>query len=299
MSYANTLPRASFDGLEFLTTSRSAKGEFRHHPHEFIKAGGASVEKQGRKTWLFSFQSPFHTTFGIPDLYPDRLEQFQQRFEDGITAPLLIPEIGTIRAFITRFERGRQGRVRSGEDVSMEFIEDDLQPFRNPTTGFAQSQLASAGATIAQTLTDARSDLEARIPGITPRIDGMLSLLDTITALRDQQSLYGLQVAGKLAQLTSLNREVHELLKGPDLDPLRRSLRDVWLSAKQIAVDVKGKDDGEITPFIVPQTTSVGQIAQRLYRDTSRGGEVLSLNSRVISDPYAVRAGTRLTVYAA
>ena len=48
---------------------------------------------------------------------------------------------------------------------------------------------------------------------------------------------------------------------------------------------------------IVPAVLSVGAIAGNLYGDASRGGEILSLNA--ITDPYAVKAGTRLQVYQA
>ena len=296
-------PRASFDAIEFPFTDRTARLEARTHVHEYPKMAGGSVEKLGRKLWSFTFRVPFHTTFSnFPDLYPGRLDALTERCARLDTAPLLVPEIGTIRCLLTKIERTRQGRIHSGEECSLEFLEDDLEPFRRTTVPEAKASVDAASESVASFATvyfDAAPDIPAVIEQ-KKRVDNILSLTDFLSSIKDQTTLFGLQARGKVASLLGLIRAVHELLKGPDTDPLRAALRDLWLAAQRLQQDLAGKDEVQnvIRPWVVPQTMSVGQIAQRLYADASRGGEVLSLNGR-ISDPYAVPAGTRLLVYAA
>lgn len=293
-------PRASFDKIEFPFTSRSATLEARTHTHEYPKQAGGFVEKLGRKLWEFTFEVPFHTTFeNFPNLYPGRLDALTERCARLDTAALLVPEIGTIRCILTRIERKRQGRIHSGEDCTLRFIEDDLEPFRHTTAPASKAALSEAAANLSQSMTFVvASDLsEATIQQAETDLGNILDLADFIGALGDQTTLFGLQVQGKLSSLTKLCRALHSLLKGPDLDPVRRGLRDLWNAAYRLQQDLT--DSGAANPirsYIVPTTLAVGQIAQRLYNDAARGGEILALNRR-ISDPYSVRAGTPLVVY--
>lgn len=294
------LPRASFDEIEFPFTSRDATLEARTHTHEYPKQAGGSVEKLGRKLWMFSFEVPFHTTFpNYPDLYPGRLRLLTERCARLDTAALVVPEIGTLRCILTKIQRKRQGRIHSGEDCSLQFLEDDLEPFRRTTTPASRASLDEAAEQVrlGQVLL-VDSDLTAATIKARTDLDALLSLTDSLAAIRDTTTLYGLQIQGRLAQIEALSRSVHELLKGPDLDPLRRGLRSLWAAASTLRQDLTGDGgDNVVRTYIVTSPSSVSQIAQRLYQDASRGGEVLALN-RGLADPYLVTPGTRLTVYA-
>jgi hypothetical protein len=298
--FLENFPKASFDGIAFPFSSRTAHGEFRHFVHEYPDMAAGSVEKHGRKTWRFTFEAHFHTTFlNFPGLYPDSLNALTERYERGDTAVLLISEIGEIRALITRLERRRKGSILSGEDATLEFLEDDLEPFRRTKAPEARSALVEAQAAILRQLLLDRPQVEAKIPEAAKRLGPMLNLLDSILALRDQVNLFGLQVAGKLNQLGRIVREVHGLLKGPDFDPLRIALRDLWYAAKRLHDDVGSKGPQNVLVFrTTAARMTVSQIAQWAYKDASRGGEVLALNSQIV-DPYGVPAGTRLRLYAA
>lgn len=298
-----TLPKASFDKIEFPFTSRSATLEARTHVHEYPKMAGGYVEKLGRKLWSFVFEVPFHTTFErFPDLYPGRLTALTERCARLDTATLLVPEIGEIRCILTRIDRKRQGRIHSGEDATLSFLEDDLEPFRRTTVPASAASLQEAGekVTFGKTFVVSSDLTGATIEQADRGLDGLLNIVDFIGSIRDQTTLFGLQARGKLSDLLRLSRHLHELLQGPvDLEPLRQGLRDLWLAGLRLQNDLNDANTtAQIRSYVAPTTLSVGQIAQRLYGNAARGGEVLALNSR-IADPFAVPAGTRLTVYAA
>ena len=292
-------PRASFDTIEFPFTSRDASLEARTHVHEYPKQAGGSVEKLGRKLWSFTFEVPFHTTFAsFPDLYPGRLNALTERCARLDTAELVVPEIGTLRCILTRIQRRRQGRIHSGEDCTLSFIEDDLEPLRRTSVPASKSSFDEAveQVTLGKTFVVA-SDLTAATIKAREDLDTLLGLADSLSALRDTTTLYGLQIQGRLGQLEGLTRSVHELLKGPDLEPLRKGLRNLWAATSALRQDLTGSGgDNLVRTYVVPSSQSVSQVAQRLYKDAARGGEILALN-RGIADPYLLPAGTRLVVY--
>ncbi len=297
-------PRMSFDGIEFPFTERTLRGEFRHVIHEFPKMAGGDPEKLGRKLLVISVQSPFHASNPFfPNLYPQTLDLLTERWGKGTTSELQVPELGVIRAFITRIERRRRGGIRSGEEVSLEFTEDDLEPFRRTSTPSSSSQLAQSSEDVSDFLADNTLDPQSRETALVerykPRLGSLLGLVDSVLAIRDQVELYGARVAAQLEGIAATCRELHQLLKGADLSPLREALRSLWDAATQLKNDLLGKGEGSaLVSYVVPRTMSVGQIAQARYGDASRGGELLALNPD-ITDPFAVRVASRLVVYAA
>lgn len=297
-------PRAKFDTIEFPFTERSASLEFRHYVHEFPNMAGGEVEKQGRKCWAFTFAVPCHASDPFfPDIYPAGLEALTKLCGTGYTAPLVVPGIGTIRALLHKLDRKIKGSVTSGEDCTFVFIEDDLEPFRRSSTPSSRATLVEASASAAEIVGEIEADPEAdgfdTVEREKPRLGSLLDLVNSVLAIRDQVSLYGARVGAMLDQIAGLARALHEALKGPDLAALRESIRSLWDAATQLRADVLQKGPGSaLRAYVVPTRMSVGQIAQVLYKDASRGGELLSLNP-AITDPYAVRATTKLIAYAA
>ena len=292
------LPKAAFDKIEFPFTSRNATLEARTHVHEYPKMAGGAVEKLGRKLWSFSFEVPFHTTFAnYPDLYPGRLDALTERCAKLDTATLLVPEIGEIRCILTRLERKRQGRILSGENATLTFLEDDLEPFRRTTAPASADSFKELGKRI-QDLTgfQVNADQEfAKDTDIHGNLVSLFSLLDSINP-NNLATIYGLQARGLLRQVQHLCRATHELLKGLAFTELRAQLRGLWQAAFRLEKDLDRDQGNPVKTYVVPSSLSVGQLAQRLYSTASRGGEILALN-RQIRDPYLVPAGTRLTVY--
>lgn len=295
-------PRASFDQIEFPFLSRVARAEFRQHTHEFPKMAGGQPEKLGRKLWSFSFECPFHASnLYFPDLYPAALDALTERWARGLTAELVIPEMGILRAFITKLERRRRGAILSGEDVSLEFLEDDLQAFRNATTSVGRAALDEAAVNVREELlgfgADDRDLREAKVEPYKEPLDRLLNAVDFVLGIRDQVELFGARVGAQLEGIAAACRELHELLKGPDLSPLREGLRSLWDATYQLQQDLMNKGPGSsLVTYVVPAVMSVGQIAQQLYGEASRGAEILALNAG-IADPFEVDAGLPLLVY--
>jgi prophage DNA circulation protein len=300
-----TIGRASFDKIEFPVLRRSAKLSTRYHLHEFPRQAGAALEKLGRKAWEFTLEVPFHATFpAFPGLYPGRLDALQTLALKMDTAPLFLPEIGTIRAVLVEMERKRDGKSASGEDVSLHFVEDDLEPFQHTTVPSTAQGLNDAAKAYAQK----RGELEAANPTLfafdtakrKPKgsIFGALDdALNSVAAIGDQAALFGNLFAAKLGKVMSLCQDIHKtvaFMKAPTFHPLAQAIRSVWDAANALRLDLQKKGPKQI-PYVVPATMSVGSIALGLYGDTSRGGEILSLNA--IRDPFAVRANTTLLVY--
>jgi len=297
-------PRLSFDKIEFPFISRTATGDFRQHTHEFPKMAGGQPEKFGRKAWEFSFECEFHASnLYFPNLYPAALDALTERYTRGVTAELVVPEMGIIRAFITKFVRRRRSAILSGESLSVTFLEDDLEPFRRAQTPVAQASLEDAADNVREQLlgfgADDRDFDEATIAPYREPLGRLLDLVDSVLAIRDQVELFGARVGAQLTGIASACRELHELLKGPDLAPLREGLRSLWDATTQLQGDLLNKGPGSaLVTYVTPVEMSVGQVAQALYGAASRGGEILALNSS-IDDPFHLDAGLPLVVYAA
>lgn len=306
MSALDNLPRASFDGVEFPIENRSAKLVARHHVHEFPKMPGGAVEKMGRKVWEFTISAPFHATIlGYTDLYPGALRTLTDKAEKLVTGPLLIPELGTIRAMLAELTRERVGKVRSGEHVTLRFVEDDLEPFKRAQVPTSKASVDTAKARFDKALEAAKLEQPEAFTALEERERPKRSIFDLIddvstlvASIRDQAELYGNLFAARLAKLTALLQEADatvDFLGDAKSVALAQALRDLWDAAAQLEADISQRGE-RLVPYVVPSRMAVADIATRLYGDASRGGEILSLND--IGNPFAVTAGTRLVVYA-
>lgn len=305
MGILDSLPPASFDGIAFPFTSRNAKLVARHHVHEFNRMNGGAVEKLGRKVYEFSFEALFHEgNPRYPGLYPDSLRQLRERAERLDTASLVIPEIGTIRAMISELSQTRRGKSSSGEEVSIHFIEDDLEPFRKATLPASRDSFAEASAAYIAKVKEVKDTTEYKIEIEKEKpkksfFDSLDDAIGAINAISDQAELLGNQFASKLDKVAALCKAIHNtvsFLKNPVFHALAESIRGLWDATRKLKEDLH-KSGRKLVPYVVPAVLSVGTIAGNLYGDASRGGEILSLNA--IPDPYAIPAGTRLQVYQA
>lgn len=305
MAALDNLPAASFDSIAFPFTSRNAKLVARHHVHEFNRMNGGAVEKLGRKVWEFSFEALFHeTSTKYPGLYPDSLRQIRERAERLDTASLVIPEIGTIRAMITEFSQTRKGKTRSGEDVTLHFVEDDLEPFRKASVPTSRDSFAEASEAYIAKVKEIKDTTEYKVQVEKEKpkkslFDSLDDAIGAVNAVSDQAQLFGNAFASKLDKVSALCKAIHStvgFLKNPVFHAVAEAVRGLWDATRKLKTDLH-KSGRKLVPYIVPAVLSVGAIAGNLYGDASRGGEILSLNA--IEDPYAVKAGTRLQVYQA
>jgi prophage DNA circulation protein len=305
MSANDKNPPASFDRIEFPFVERTASSEYRKHTHEFPDQDGGAQEKQGRRVWVFAFECELHATMPkYPGLYPGRLNSLREKYSQGTTAELVVPEIGTIRAFITKFQQKRSAKVLSGERVSLTFEEDDLEPFRlaaAPTTRESFDS-ASEGYFLAakQAKEEAPDDFEIEEEKRKPQsslFDLLDSAISAVSAIKDQAELFGNAFASKLAKVTALCKAIHstvKFLRKPEFHALAREVRRLWDAATALKNDLHRKGP-PVIPYIVPMTMSVQAVAIDLYSDARRGGEILKLNS--VPNPFAISAGSLLNVY--
>ncbi|RYE80793.1 MAG: hypothetical protein EOO74_01580 [Myxococcales bacterium] len=299
MSVLDGAPRASFDKIQFPFTSRTATLEARHFVHEFPRMAAGDVDKLGRKSWVFVFECPFHEGHPKwPGLYPEAHKNLIARAARLDTAVLVVPELGEIRCMITKLDSRRKGGIKSGEDVTLAFIEDDLTPFAKPSAPMAKAQLAALAPVVKQYATTNKDIDNVKLAVIKPYqapLGSLLDCLNSVLAIRDQLDLYGQRVQSQLAQLRSLVKQVHDLLTPASLDPVRQALRSIWDAANTLVVEVTTTSNQPLRKYIVPRTMGVGMIAQALYGNAGRSGQLLALNPDV-RDPFAIPAATLLFV---
>jgi prophage DNA circulation protein len=297
------LPRASFNSIPFPFTSRDVELTGRYHVHEFPKMAGGAVEKMGRKVYEFTFDAPFHATNPrFTNLYPDSLNRFTTMAETQETAVLVVPEIGSIRAFIAKINRRRQGKIQSGEEVVLHFVEDDVEPFRKvvaPTSTASFNEAVSSYFAAIDGNVEIADDIAFPTKWFPLKSPFALlqDAINLIGSIQDQFDLYGNLLAAKLEKVATLCKTIHSLvtfLQHPRNQRVQRALRDLWDATHKVQGDLK-RLNRQTVPYRVPATMSVGAIAQSYYGDASRGGEIMTLNR--IPTPFAVKAGTTLNVY--
>src|SRR5262249_28189814 len=130
MPVFDQLQRASFDGVPFPVESVDVTSDLRHHVHEYPHTAGGDPEKLGRSLYRIQMLGNFQATFrAYPKLWPEALTKLRKTFEAEKTADLVIPTIGTIKAFITKWRQRSTAKIRSGEKVEIEFLEDQASAF--------------------------------------------------------------------------------------------------------------------------------------------------------------------------
>jgi prophage DNA circulation protein len=284
------LQKAAFERIEFPAVSSNCRGGIRDHVHTYPHSPGGAPEKLGRKLYEVQIVGVFHDTFPKwPGLYPDKLNALVSYFEEQTTGDLVIPTVGTIKAYAVDWSRDMDSRQRSGERLTVTFREDQSSSFLLDALVF--SALDSIDTALADVVLKAPAFPK---PGL---LDGIRDAANSVLAIKDQANLYGNLLESKILALENLVSEADGLIQVPDAEnvALIEALRRLWDSADTLLQDLHAKGEKLIT-HQVGVTASVGQIAATLYGDASRGGEILALNP--IDDAYAVPAGTILKVYA-
>lgn len=295
---ANAFPKAAFDGIEFAYSEVQVKGGIRHARHEFPHSPGAEIEKQGRHPYAIQFTCTFHFVKGsaldreYPELYPTRLRQLRERFEKEITADLVVPNIGTIKAVCVGWHQTFKSEHASGETVVLEFLEDQdaAKAFEDQTTDFGATALAETNDALLAAL--ALADFKkAATQSIFQDINDAVTFVQGILG---QADAFSNLVAGKIAalnQLISFADSTVEELQDPVNYQVLEALKDLWATCTKIQNEVLGQES-QIRVYTVPRLMSVGQIAVEIFGSSEKVGEVLQINS--FADEFAVPAGTKV-----
>lgn len=294
--------QAKFAGIAFPTSRIKIRGGSDHYLHKFPHSAGADPEKLGRRLYEIELIASFHQIEDtdlerrFPGLYPDGLRGLMSVFEAEQTNDLVVPNLGTIKAFAIDWEREFDAkRSLSGEETVFKFLEDPVAAFAvKQVFTISVQRLASLNdELLAQTL-KAESMREAdlgffqKINDAVTAVVGVLDLADVATNL----------VAGKIEALTALcTRADNEITMLQD--PLNwivvDALHNLWAAANDLAEDAQLKRS-PIQKWIVPKVMTIGEVSTKLYGTTERGFELLKLNN--IDDALAIPAGFVITYYA-
>lgn len=293
---ADAFPKAAFDEIEFFYTNLSVKGGIRHAIHEFPHTAGGEIEKMGRRPYVISFTAPMHDIPGsalekeYPNAYPTKLRQLREKFEQELTADLVVPTVGTIKAVATTWSQTFDAHSPSGEIFSLEFIEDQ------DAAGLVASVEEIGGAMAVVEMGD---ELLAQQLLANLKLEATLSLFqqinDLVTGIQGligQADAFSRLIEGKIQGLVNLCAFADDQLaemQDPSNHLVVDALKDLWLAAQQLGENV-AESRQTIRTFTVPKVMTVGQIAARLYGSTERTVDILQLNG--FDDAFAIPAGT-------
>jgi hypothetical protein len=320
MAAFDDLQRASFAGIEFPVEEIAIDGGIRDHVHEYPHSPGGASEKLGRKLYVFKLKAPFHATFRkYPQLWPQRWNRLRNIFEAERTEDLVVPTLGTVKAYCFAWPELATSRKRSGISADLSFREDS-------SDSYLINGLLGVGFTAVQemkkVLYNAARIYEQTPPGqimldalppdyvlhpLRPPFDeektGTLNLLDLIDmaandllAVQDQQELATTIVDIKLGRLLSLCQQLdrRRSIGDPANAPLRDAFAAVWSSADERRRDLAQKR-ASLFLYTTPLEMSVNSVSTAIYGDSSRAMEVLQLNA--IRNAFAIPKGTALLAY--
>ncbi len=298
MPVFDDFPAAAFGGIKIPISRISMRGGIRKHTHEFPHSPGGEQEKLGRKLYTVRMTAHFHDLPGtdfaarFPNCYPGSLLELRRMFEAQATDDLVIPSVGTIKAFALDWEQVADfGNATSGEEVSLEFEEDQEAAFLTGTMfEFGADALSSRAATLS-----AKAALADYFGQPKPSIFDQIN--DAVTAAQgviDQGDAYARLAAGKLEYVASLcalaDRDV-QAVQHPKNFVLLDALKDVWASASALSRTLSGQTD-QIATFTVPRKMAIGAVSTAIYDDASHAVDLLNLNP--IEDAFAIPAGTSI-----
>lgn len=285
----------SFSGIPIPYKSYKIKGSYRKHVHEYPHASGGAPEKLGRSLYevTVSYEANSgleHPTYG--KLLNDLTFSFHELWEQGQTAPLHIPHIGTIQAFADEWDEECHNTNRSGVITDVKFIEDQttayliFQPDKVTTASFKDSakdvEIRTAELSEGQSLWSSINDVALQVFGFV-----------------DQADLYGSLAAAKVESLTQLLRHADASVKSlsePQNWQVREAVDRLRAATLDLSDDIQQRDR-LLQEYEVVFTMSVGQVAAAVYGDYTRGGEIMQLN--VLPDPLQIQPGTIVRYYRA
>jgi len=290
---ANAFAKAAFDGIEFAYIDVAVKGGTRFAVHEFPHSPGAEIEKMGRRPYIVIFTCTFHRIPGseldkqYPELYPTRLRQLRERFEKELTAELVVPTIGTIKATCTSWNQTFNSNSPTGEAVQLEFIEDQDsdKAFDDQSTDYGAAKMAEANDSLlaAAALADFK---KATTQSIFQDINDAVTAVQGALALGDA---YNQMVVGKINAVINLcnyaDGQVEEM-QHPENHAVLDALKDLWLNSKQLAMNVAEKRS-TLLSYNVPKVLTLSQVASNLSVTVE---SLLQLNA--FDDSLAIPAGT-------
>lgn len=283
------LQPASFDFIPFFVRSVEVKGGMREAIHEYPHQPAGRNEKLGRKLYTIEMRAEFSTNLAaFPTAWPNDLSDLRDRFEQGVTSDLVIPTIGTIKAFCVDWSQTMAAGRNDGEAAMFVFREDEAEDLLSNEVAQTRYQY------IAAALDRVREEADAA--GLDDLVSGIEGLAADISAIGDGVELYADSVASKVDQLTGACQLIDETIKDldkPQHHKVGEALRDLTVASIQLSETIVRRNP--VSTFTTTATMAVSDLARLLYGSAERAVEILKLNP--IRDAFAIPAGTSLRVY--
>lgn len=290
----DSLQLCAFNGLEFAISRCTITGGMREHTHTYPHVPGGDLERLGRELYEVEFDAIFSAiTKRYPDAWPGTIGLLRADFENGVTADLDIPTVGTIKAMCTSWvEEADFAKQRDGVRVRLKFKEDLASALLVQEALTIQFQNISAPA--------ARLIIEAEAAGgFGDVFDDITELCGEIQAFKDgfelQADTYSQKVQGAVAAVQKLDAEIQELNE-PENFPVVEALHDIGFVATQILDDLARKTQ-QIVTLVTEADVAASDLARGLYGDTKRAAEIIQLNA--FRDAFLIPRGTTFRAYAA
>lgn len=295
MPVFDQLERASFDGVAFPIKSVHIKCQARLHQHEYLRVPGAVIEKLERGPYTIEMEAVFDAnikTYG--PLFPELIRVLQESFENQVTAPLVIPTLGTIPAILTEWdETADMAKIRSGVKMRLPFLEDQTQRFlTDAIVKVDQTNLGTAAKKFELT----RKDFDPPPPDVS-LFDKIQTAANAVLSIKDRLDLYGALLAAKVEQLISYIRQADlqaQSLQHPENYPLLDALHELWEASVNLHKNLAETPRGPRI-YTTPKRMSVSDISVATYGDTTHAVDVMLNNN--LTDPFSVPPGTRIMYF--
>lgn len=302
----STLPNWQIGTIAFPVTKWLISSELRHHVHEYPHADGGALEKLGTKLVHAHVTCPFHDSFdNWPNLFPGTpttgLAGLQAMHDAKSTEDLIIPTVGKIQAVIIKLTRSGSARVRSGEEVEIEFLQDTSSTALPVLVAVSSAADISQKAATLQSLYDAAVAINAFDQNQAAEVQGLFDALKNavngLNAIKDTVDLYGNIVASKISMVAGLCSQLDNTLtfNQPSFNAIVDATHDLQAATIKLAMDLQSRAQ-QVLSYVLPVSMGIAQISQNLYGDTTHQVELLNLNA--LPDAFNVRAGTLINYYA-
>lgn len=292
---------AVFDGITFPIKSLRIEMETRYHEHVYLKTPGAATEKMARGLYRFEMLAAFDTNITTHGkLWPDKLATLRAACESQRTADLIVPTLGTVKAWMPKWAQEVDFRVRSGEVVHLVFLEDasqqslDLALKQVDRTSMVAKQSALQNRAAAL-LPGERVLEDQRLPDGRKRLDiftAIQNAVNDVLAIKDQQDAFGNLLAARLEALAQMVRDADKFVKALE-HPSNYGIVDALHDLLDATLELAGKNSqrAQVLVYHTQRQMSVSQISAAIYKgDATHAVEIMQNNA--LEDPLAVPAGT-------
>lgn len=280
---------ASWNGVPFVIDSMEIVGSARHVVHEYPHQGGGDLEKLGRKLYLVKMHAVFDEGFSnsgpYRQNYPKNIELIQSYAEQELTADLVTPTAGTIKAYCTDWPRKWTADRRSGESMDLSFIEDqdivDLDVFSSQPTFASIQELHN----IVINFQYLDPDVDVSL------FDQLRNAVNAVLAVRDQVELQLSLLEAKILTVEQLITQIDKAITTPIAYPLVNAMIALYNAHIKLANDIS-QQQLAVRTFVVPRLMTIMDVSTKIFGRTDKAMEILQMNA--ITDALAIPAGTAI-----